>query len=149
MTAREITEELRNMMDEEYSTWFAIHQTAEDTDDGTGSNDPKEAAEMAVKSDAYSIVLIYDNGSDETYDELVIKGTTCYQIEARRTNDPTQADGYSAWEYAGEWNAEDADDALDQWLDEQVYETEGFERTGEASFRIGDAKYDVRVAKGA
>lgn len=76
MTAREITEELRNMMDEEYSTWFAIHQTAEDTDDGTGSNDPKEAAEMAVKSDAYSIVLIYDNGSDETYDELVIKDTT-------------------------------------------------------------------------
>lgn len=149
MTAREITEELRNMMDEEYSTWFAIHQTAEDTDDGTGSNDPKEAAEMAVKSDAYSIVLIYDNGSDETYDELVIKDTTRYQIEARRTNDPAQVDGYGTWDYVGEWESDCAEDALDEWLDEQGYETEGFERTGKCSYRIDGAEYDARVAKEA
>lgn len=145
--AEEIAEELKNMMGEQIPTWFVIHQNAEKMDDGTGSSDPEEAAEMAVEEDAYSIVLIYDNGSNEVYDELVIRDTGRYQIEARQTNDTRQADGYGIWDNVGEWNADSAEEAINEWLDEQVYEIDGFERTGATTFRIDDAEYEARVAK--
>ena len=149
MTREELTQRLEAVTEDGVATWYAIHQTPEDIDDGDGSTNPEEAAEMAVKSDAYSIVLIYDNGSNEAYDELVIKDTARYQIEARQTNDPAQVDGYGTWDYVGEWESDCAEDALDEWLDEQRYETEGFERTGKCSYRIDGAEYDARVAKEA
>lgn len=73
MTHKEITEQLKNMMDDTMLTWFAIHDSVEDQEDGFGSNDPREAAQMAINANAYSIVLVYDNGSDEQYNELIIK----------------------------------------------------------------------------
>ena len=74
MTQKEITEQLKNMMDDTIPTWFAIHDSAEDQEDGFGSNDPQEAAQMAIDENAYSIALVYDNGSDEQYNELIIRG---------------------------------------------------------------------------
>ena len=60
------------MSDTEYGTWYAIHTSKEDQDDGLGSIIPLEAAKMAVKYGAYEIALIYDNASDETYATLKI-----------------------------------------------------------------------------
>lgn len=70
---KEIAEQLKNMMDDSIPTWFAIHDSAEDQEDGFGSNDPQEAAQMAIDGNAYSIALVYDNGTDEQYNELVIE----------------------------------------------------------------------------
>ena len=70
---KEIAEQLKNMMDDTIPTWFAIHDSAEDQEDGFGSNDPREAAQMAIDANAYSIALVYDNGTDEQYSELVIE----------------------------------------------------------------------------
>ena len=70
---KEIAEQLKNMMDDTIPTWFAIHDSAEDHEDGFGSNDPQEAAQMAIDGNAYSIALVYDNGTDEQYNELVIE----------------------------------------------------------------------------
>ena len=67
-----IAELLKNMMDDTIPTWFAIHDSAEDQEDGFGSNDPQEAAQMAIDENAYSIALVYDNGTDDQYDELLI-----------------------------------------------------------------------------
>lgn len=71
--ARQIVAQLKNMMDDTIPTWFAIHDSAEDQEDGFGSNDPQEAAQMAINGNAYSIALIYDNRNDEQYNELVIE----------------------------------------------------------------------------
>lgn len=73
INARHIAEQLKNMMDDTIPTWFAIHDSAEDQEDGFGSNDPQEAAQMAIDGNAYSIALVYDNGTDEQYNELVIE----------------------------------------------------------------------------
>ena len=70
---KEIAEQLKNMMDDTIPTWFAIHDSAEDQEDGFGSNDPQEAAQKAIDGNAYSIALVYDNGTDEQYNELVIE----------------------------------------------------------------------------
>lgn len=70
---KEIAEQLKNMMDNTIPTWFAIHDSAEDQEDGFGSNDPQEAAQMAIDVNAYSIALVFDNGTDEQYNELVIE----------------------------------------------------------------------------
>ena len=73
MAQKKIAEQLKNMMDDTIPTWFAIHDSAEDQEDGFGSNDPREAAQMAIDGNAYSIALVYDNGTDEQYSELVIE----------------------------------------------------------------------------
>lgn len=73
INARQIEGQLKNMMDDIIPTWFAIHNSAEDQEDGFGSYDPQEAAQMAIDGNAYSIALVYDNGTDEQYDELVIE----------------------------------------------------------------------------
>ena len=70
--AKRIEKALINMSDTEYGTWYAIHTSKEDQDDGLGSIIPLEAAKMAVKYGAYEIALIYDNASDETYATLKI-----------------------------------------------------------------------------
>ena len=70
--AGQITEQLKNMMDDTIPTWFAIHDSAEDHEDGFGCIYPQVAAQMAIDENAYSIALVYDNGTDERYDELVI-----------------------------------------------------------------------------
>ena len=70
--AKRIEKALINMSDTEYGTWYAIHESEEDQDDGVGSLNPYEAALMAVKYDAYEIVLIYDNDNDEAYATLRI-----------------------------------------------------------------------------
>lgn len=67
--AKRIEKALINMSDTEYGTWYAIHISKEDQDDGLGSFIPFEAAKMAVKYEAYEIALIYD-ASDETYATL-------------------------------------------------------------------------------
>lgn len=68
--AKRIEKALINMSDTEYGTWYAIHISKEDQDDGLGSISPLAAAIRAVKCGAYEIALIYDNGSDETYATL-------------------------------------------------------------------------------
>ena len=68
--SKRIEKALINMSDTEYGTWYAIHNSEEDQDDGLGSLIPLEAAKMAVKYGAYEIALIYDNASDETYATL-------------------------------------------------------------------------------
>ena len=70
--AKRIEKALINMSVTEYGTWYAIHESEEDQDDGVGSLNPYEAALMAVKYDAYEIVLIYDNDNDEAYATLRI-----------------------------------------------------------------------------
>lgn len=74
--ANRIEDALINLTDThagEYGgTWYAIHESEEDQDDGVGSLNPYEAALMAVKYDAYEIVLIYDNDNDEAYATLRI-----------------------------------------------------------------------------
>ena len=77
------------------------------------------------------------------------KEARVYTIEARHTNNPSQADGYGCWDYVGEWRADSADEALDEWLDEQKYDDDRFERTGADSYRVGNAEFDARVVEGA
>lgn len=72
MTKEEITQELINRTECGVKTWYAIHQTAEDIDDGDGSTDPEVAARMALDGEADNIVLIYDDGTDTAYDRVDI-----------------------------------------------------------------------------
>ena len=69
--ARRIEEALRAATEEranEYGgTWYALHETPEDQDDGFGSKNAHEAARMAVYYGGEEIALIYDNDLDETY----------------------------------------------------------------------------------
>lgn len=70
MTIKEIANELEYLTDETEKTWYAVHFDGEDQEDGIGSNDPEEAAKMAVNMDCHQIALIYDNGADETYNTV-------------------------------------------------------------------------------
>lgn len=67
-----------------------------------------------------------------------------YNIIARQTNANT-ADGYSTWEYVDEWEAEDAEAALDQWMDNMRYNDNRFVQTSDNSYRLDDRKYDVKA----
>ena len=67
MTREELAQRLEAVTEDGVATWYAIHQTPEDIDDGDGSTNPEEAAEMALREGADNIVLIYDNGMDEAY----------------------------------------------------------------------------------
>lgn len=67
-----------------------------------------------------------------------------YNIIARQTNANT-ADGYSTWEYVDEWEAEDAETALDQWMDDMRYNDNRFVQTGDNSYRLDDREYDVKA----
>lgn len=72
--AKRIEEALLNMTNARYGrTWYAIHDSEEDQEDGFGSLNPYDAAMMAIKYDAYEIALIYDDGLDNTYDTLIIE----------------------------------------------------------------------------
>lgn len=73
MTREELTQRLEAVTEDGVATWYAIHQTPEDIDDGDGSTNPEEAAEMALREEADNIVLIYDNGMDEAYAKVVIE----------------------------------------------------------------------------
>lgn len=72
MTQEELAQELINRTEYGAKTWYAIHQTADDIDDGDGSTDPEEAAKMALEEEADNIVLIYDDGTDTAYDRVDI-----------------------------------------------------------------------------
>lgn len=72
MTQEELAQELINRTEYGVKTWYAIHQTAEDIDDGDGSTDPEVAARMALEEEADNIVLIYDDGTDTAYDHVDI-----------------------------------------------------------------------------
>lgn len=72
MTQEELAQELINRTEYGAKTWYAIHQTADDIDDGDGSTDPDEAAKMALEEEADNIVLIYDDGTDTAYDHVDI-----------------------------------------------------------------------------
>lgn len=67
-----------------------------------------------------------------------------YNIIARQTNANT-ADGYSTWEYVDEWEAEDAETALDQWMDDMRYNDNRFVQTSDNSYRLDDREYDVKA----
>lgn len=66
------------------------------------------------------------------------------RIIARATNSNT-ADGYSDWEDVGEWEADNPDDAIFYWMDEQKFEDSRFERTGDNTFRLDDDEYEVKA----
>ena len=72
MTKEELTQKLIAATEAGTPTWYAIHQTPDDIDDGDGSIDPEEVAEMAIRENADNIVLIYDNGMDNAYAKIVI-----------------------------------------------------------------------------
>lgn len=72
MTQEELAQELINRTEYGVQTWYAIHQTADDIDDGDGSTDPEEAAKMALEEEADNVVLIYDDGTDTAYDHVDI-----------------------------------------------------------------------------
>ena len=73
MTREELAQRLEAVTEDGVATWYAIHQTPEDIDDGDGSTNPEEAAEMALREGADNIVLIYDNGMDEAYARVDIE----------------------------------------------------------------------------
>lgn len=79
VTEGQLTKELEEKTDKEEScgTWYAVKHW-NDFDDGNGSNDPSEAAKMALDDNADYIALIYDNGSDDTYDTVPL-----YDINTR------------------------------------------------------------------
>ena len=44
-----------------------------------------------------------------------------FTISARQTNSANTADGYLEWQEVDEWNAENAETAIDQWMDNMRY----------------------------
>lgn len=59
--------ELKNATDEDEKTWYALHTSSEDQEDGNGSNNVEDVARRAIVGGYEEIALIYDNGTDETY----------------------------------------------------------------------------------
>lgn len=67
-----------------------------------------------------------------------------YNIIARQTNANT-ADGYSTWEYVDEWNADSAEDAIYEWMDDMQYNDNRFVQTSDHSYCLDDREYDVKA----
>jgi hypothetical protein len=70
-----------------------------------------------------------------------------YTINARQINNTATADGYTDWEAVGEWEADTADDAIFFWMDQQPFEDSRFEQTGESTYRLDDAEFEVTARR--
>jgi len=68
-----------------------------------------------------------------------------FTISARQTNSANTADGYTEWQEVDEWNAENAETAIDQWMDNMRYVDDRFVQTGASSYRLDDMEFDAKA----
>lgn len=68
-----------------------------------------------------------------------------FTISARQTNSANTADGYLEWQEVDEWNAKNAETAIDQWMDNMRYVDDRFVQTGANSYRLDDMEFDVKA----
>ena len=66
-----------------------------------------------------------------------------FTISARQTNSANTADGYREWQEVDEWNAENAETAIDQWMDNMRYVDDRFVQT--SSYRLDDMEFDTKA----
>lgn len=68
-----------------------------------------------------------------------------FTISARQTNSANTADGYLEWQEVDEWNAEDPETAIDQWMDNMRYVDDRFVQTGASSYRLDVMEFDAKA----
>ena len=68
-----------------------------------------------------------------------------FTISARQTNSANTADGYREWQEVDEWNAENAETAINQWMDNMRFADDRFVQTGVSSYRLDDMEFDAKA----
>lgn len=68
-----------------------------------------------------------------------------FTISARRTNSTHTADGYTEWQEVDERDAENAETAIDQWMDDMRFADDRFVQTGASSYRLDDMEFDAKA----
>ena len=118
MTREELTQRLEAVTEDGVATWYAIHQTPEDIDDGDGSTNPEEAAEMALREGADKVSI---NTSAVTNPELISEGAAKFgsQCIVVAIDAKSRADG-SGWNVYVKGGREDTGLDAVEWAKKAV-----------------------------
>ena len=68
-----------------------------------------------------------------------------FTISTRQTNSTKTADGYTEWQEVDERNTENAETAIDEWMDDMRYADDRFAQTGANSYRLDNMEFDAKA----